>query len=886
MSNNKITYNKKDVHERLLDIAKKYTENISEESLKAGAFGYMTEVMSMMIKDSALHKNMLYRESFLNTAVMPKSVYNWAKMFNININKATPAYADIDIIINKSDLDEAIGKKTGKQYKKEYGFSDKDSDLNMFILDRDNPIMAGDYTFSLERSIRIYKTTNSTSGNETYVAEYIMTEPVKTAFQTIKSPSLSLTFRGTSCVIKARVYQYKVVEIVKQIPNNSILNTKTHVYNFDGQFAGLSMSYKRGSDGEKNIDVRYSNINSDETGVFCYYNLNSENELQVTFSNAEDAFLPKSNDTLTARIYITNGTNVPKSFTESTSYNQTDDEFKDYAVIINFNPTNIIGGKDMPSVTKIRDTIINEISSRNVIITESDLNNYFAILTALLESINNGKVTFVKKRDDIMRRLFSAYVLLRDGLADDDVAAESNFVSRCIPTNTIDVDFPISRNTSRAFGTMVKSKNNVLDGYVYTPSADSLNDDYYVIPFYMYISLNPIKRVKYIYNLTDNESPCSFTKILLANNNVGHYIIPNTVHVRRALSAGKASDEYTVEFKFTTNYEMTKYVSRINSGGNNYLSFKKDNVTVGTVMLNDTNNKIVSVKQEDSQDIYDTSIIVTVKVAPSEFDFTNGSTQYMQILTAENTKTDIPESVVFELNVDGLTIDGVNYTFTASGDKHQNLFQSLDSIMASDIIINTEDEPEVSKAQLTSDGKGVTSNKLIKSITIKDVPVVHASYFKRANSDTDSFINQLFTYINILKENIDKLETNTFFDIKFYNTYGSAHIYNSLKTNLDLDLEVVLLDEYKNNEYVKNNIKSYIRRLVDESNKSYNVSVSSIITATNNNFNNYIDHINIYGLNDTGNQYINKIAGVDESQYVPEWLNIQPSSLNDRIKFS
>ena len=50
---------------------------------------------------------------------MPQSVYNWAKMFNININKATPAYADIDIIINKSDLDEAIGKKTGKQYKKQ-----------------------------------------------------------------------------------------------------------------------------------------------------------------------------------------------------------------------------------------------------------------------------------------------------------------------------------------------------------------------------------------------------------------------------------------------------------------------------------------------------------------------------------------------------------------------------------------------------------------------------------------------------------------------------------------------------------------------------------------------------------------------------------------------
>ena len=206
-------------------------------------------------------------------------------------------------------------------------------------------------------------------------------------------------------------------------------------------------------------------------------------------------------------------------------------------------------------------------------------------------------------------------------------------------------------------------------------------------------------------------------------------------------------------------------------------------------------------------------------------------------------------------------------------------------MLFSDIILNVDNEAESEQVVKTDNGYSTEFNKVIRSITVKDVPVVHGSYFDNdAASKKDKFINQLFTYIRVLKENIDKLETNTFFDIKFYNTYGAAQIYDSLKTNIDLEMDIYLANGYKGDENIKTNIKSYIRRIIDESNKTGALRCSSIVSLTDNNFNEYIDHIDFKGLNNSFNQYIGKLD-VDESKHVLEWLNISPKSLDTLIKF-
>jgi hypothetical protein len=53
----------------------------------------------------------LYNEGFLNTAVIPESVYNYAKMFNVSLPTGLPAKGFISIQIPETDF---------QQYKTSY----------------------------------------------------------------------------------------------------------------------------------------------------------------------------------------------------------------------------------------------------------------------------------------------------------------------------------------------------------------------------------------------------------------------------------------------------------------------------------------------------------------------------------------------------------------------------------------------------------------------------------------------------------------------------------------------------------------------------------------------------------------------------------------------
>ena len=121
-----------------------------------------------------------------------------------------------------------------------------------------------------------------------------------------------------------------------------------------------------------------------------------------------------------------------------------------------------------------------------------------------------------------------------------------------------------------------------------------------------------------------------------------------------------------------------------------------------------------------------------------------------------------------ELTLQNVFSDSFNMSFKS--DEFLGLFRNLDDLMFSDVSVNSVDG-------------------YISSIRIKDIPVVHQSFFDSEES-TGKFINQLFVYIDMLKSNLGKLETNTFFDLKFYNTYGESQYYNTLRTDVDLELDV------------------------------------------------------------------------------------------------
>jgi hypothetical protein len=164
-----------------------------------------------------------------------------------------------------------------------------------------------------------------------------------------------------------------------------------------------------------------------------------------------NTFIPSINSSLTISVISTNGVNVSTNISGNYSYKQTDIATNAVAITVSFENA-LSGAVNTPSLDSLKARIINEISTRNIILTEEDINNYFALLSASWLGYDS-KIVFSKKRDDILKRIFSAYCVLRSGV---DAAGNNNtstdFVSMAVPTNTI--------NAAMDVGNLIRSSDD------------------------------------------------------------------------------------------------------------------------------------------------------------------------------------------------------------------------------------------------------------------------------------------------------------------------------------------------------------------------------------------------------------------------------------------
>jgi hypothetical protein len=943
MNKDIVSSSKYDIYSKLMFIANKYFDVQNEDFLKVGLFGYITESMAMIARDSSFQKTMLYNESFLNTAVMPKSVYNYAKMFGVSVPAAVPAYADIQmtipidslafVLMSANELSNTKYNKYGKDLETLIG-------KQVMIIDRSNQFIAGQYKFALERSLFLYR---NPDGSDPITVKYCTTEETTTLLHEISNYFIK-TFvsqdRFISFVVRA--FQYEIREIDKQITSSSFLDTKIHRFFFTDQFVGARLSYIRNSLITP-LELRFSNIETNETTNrnFAYYNLVDENAIQLTFSSGSNDFMPSANSTLRLELYTTKGAAGNITYTGDVIFRFQEESLKSIPVLAVFFDNISLGGINIPDISRLKSTIINEISTRDVIVTEADLNSYFLILTSLLESVNDGKIVFIKKRDDILRRVFSAYILMRDGLDLDGNPGDPGYASKVIPTNTITADFAISSNMSKPFGTVIKLKEGTLNEYEYVPTtALSGSDDYYVVPFYMRVNLDPFRKVKYIYNLTDDSTSLSYKTVSASSGSV--IIIPSAISVKRGLEGSNASPYYIIAASFVTSRDFNTIINQSTEFNLRFIPRGSSTPADGKFLkfTKDDSLSIISISSNDDANRFSTTLefAVDVNVNGSEFDFseeraTNDYGTFLNVFHNETTLT-LPENVRIELEVKDSSNPDLNNIFIS--DKDLLFFRNLDELMFSDInmkkanpswyllqnrlfvgtttptlgngyisgdyFFNTEletkelhyfdgeDWEEIENMEsgviLPSSGTNdhffvlntsgsyslyeYDANTYITSVTIKDIPVVHQSFFNSEANQT-KFIKQLFIYIDTLKENLGKLETNTFFDLKFYNTYGPSQYYNSLRTDMNLELDVYV---YEYSDTLASAIRDLVRLLVDGANNRKALRISSLIKDLTSSFDRYIDHIDFKGLNGTFTQYIKEDATITKNLFAPEYFNI------------
>lgn len=819
----KISPSKTDVNGKLLSILESKIDSLDIDNtdiLKYGYLGYITDALSMAIRDSAFYKTYLDRESHIITATTPKKVYAYAKQFNLDVLFATPASADILFKIPIDDIDSKISQ-----------LNNSDNSVNSLTIDKKYTIVANNVPFSLEHSIVI------TRSNDSYIVTYDLNEDnVTSSFGTYSSSIISSSIYTDNGVkylyFTAQAYQYKTVTTTKIVSSTSAVNNKVYTFYFENQICGISMNCIRNNKTE-DVDLYFSNMSYDKatTNLYGYYSLKDENTVEIVFKDGTYG-LPKNGSKLVFNVFETLGNSGNIDYTGDAVINITG-SLADMSISVSFADGSSIGGADKPTLDEIKNKVTNILTTRDTIITTNDLNAYFKTQQQYLSKINNGQISFSKERDDLLRRSFYAQILMKD-------TSKTDLERTVIPTATVDVVVPTSFINSTIL-TLDKNSiiayNNTKNQYELTSSESGYDiDNVYKIPFTTIISLKTYKKASYLY-LSTNDSCELLTTSVNKNNAV---LLPSTIELIKNIT----DDHYTLNVYVTSDVDLsatniktsTEFVKLKIYNGNSATTYSVDSDLISVATISDTDSTS-SIKQ------YKISITINYNsnnMINSEGTFVLSTTSFGTF--AESQKI----GVIIQASSSS---SSVNIEFTSKNEL--SAYETLDDIMNSDININK-----------TGTGEGATVN----SITITKVPVVANYWWNNSDDDTKlSFVEQLMVYIKILKSTYDKLESNTFFNLKFKNTYSISYNYNCIRTNLNLKLNIYLTDSgyvYNNNNdgSLVKEIRYVIKSLVDSFNNDKELSVSRIITVIMASYSSYVSHIEFVSLNGTFNQRITYTA--------------------------
>ena len=861
-----ITSGQYDIYAKLFDIAASGEYIASSEDitnvdfLRTGVFGYTLESLALMFQESTFHKTMIYKESQLYTAVMPKSIYNRAKLFNISPIDARPSLRYAQIQISTEVIDTIIQKCTGSiaSYKIKYGISEAS---NFMVLDKINPISASSYTFMLEHSVEIYKNSRGK-----YIVKYCLNEEDKTtefgAYSNGGLINTSFVTDGNTkyLVFNVLVAQYKIVEESRIITGSTFQDVKVHTFNYSNYLCGLALKYTKGATTE-NVKLKFSNMEKDEdltseTKV-AYYSIIDDNQLEISFTTNNVAGLPQSGGVLTLSTFVTEGFSGNIGYSGEAVFVIKQNDFKSLPISVTLANDIYGSGKDQTTLSELKNVIINKLSTHDTIITENDLNTWFATQASLLTDVNNSSITFIKENDNLLKRTFSASLLLRDGVALDNYISSttstvpSSYISTIVPTNTIDIIYNIQKDDSNDEIKISPSNEisyNTLSKAFYV--GDVGNTDYnYKTPFNIILN-RKYNKVSYFYLETSQTSDVEFTDV---TSMTGLSIIPTSLDVNHTNPNSNSTGNDVYKFKFTVAADddlTTKSIS------NASIIFGTNKVSLNDIKLEFKEQSADSSDEEDSLLSY---YYVEIEGAVDGNDSIKTSSSSSNQIKL--TFGDIDAIINMKCKIGlSLSFDDNSYSGTFTSTDEIQIFTALDDVMSSDIIVNKNSEDE------------------IISYTIKDVPVI-AAYWIDSDINRKWFIRQLFVYINMLKANIEKLETSTFFNIKFRNAYGASNYYNSINTQLRLALTIHIdrdkamlygseLNLTSEDEIIKSlekTIRDFIRVAVDSANDDGELVISKIIMKTQATYYNFIKYIEFNGLNGTFNQYVKKIETNDTS---------------------
>ena len=392
------------------------------ETTKLGMFGYLTEIASHASKSSQFHRNMMYNEFFLNTAMMPTTIYNTAESEGVELKASRPSSCTIILEIEKTKLLSLIDSN-------ESGWLTIDRDDFLVKLDTTDFRLPYSLIFSRNANgIRgLYKSVPITNGSITIPAETPLFDTVYN-FQSNFSVPIKEYYDDTK---KATMVSFSIVvfnvkfdyqeDVYADTSNSSI---SKYMIDFADKYVGAT-AFQRSNENDDwtPLKIITSSLKSAGSDPSVYLKRLDSDTVLFYFGRGERSYIPVNGMNLKFVVATTDGENGNFTFkgTPAISIDKVDyaSEFSSWVF------SSPAGGTDEDSLMTHKKDIYTNRTRAKLLGSETDLNEFFASTSVGNEK---SKVLVFKERDDLITRQFNAFCLL----SDDTCTYETNTIQSVI----------------------------------------------------------------------------------------------------------------------------------------------------------------------------------------------------------------------------------------------------------------------------------------------------------------------------------------------------------------------------------------------------------------------------------------------------------------------
>lgn len=386
--------------------------------LTVGLEGMVAEYVGTTTEDSFNAASTFLMETFPTRAQFASSIYSNAAIFQLSNAFSTPAKCEFLILLDSKDIKRNFIQNQGDRYK-------------YFYIDKDTKFYVEGIPYSLDYDIMIkakYSGTKNDIPQYVYSARYVTSKYTNSVSQ-LNDPYIKVRLSKNGYIgLQVTLNQVYRSYMYKELVDNSSINYPTITVGFSDYLAGLDVLYKAPGDDDFNTQLKLKPIFSQPIKEpFCYYKKLNDESIVLSFSTKDGYFQPKFNSELKIITYTSLGEDAQFDSYDGTdvTISKTDENYQyNYSWAITAKPMgSSTGAKNAITKDALKDLTVEGFSTANALTTTPDLEVYFNNFKNRYRS----EVLFMKKRDDAVERLFSAFLYVKK---DDYI----------YPTNTLTMD--------------------------------------------------------------------------------------------------------------------------------------------------------------------------------------------------------------------------------------------------------------------------------------------------------------------------------------------------------------------------------------------------------------------------------------------------------------